>query len=99
MSVMSFQETLTSLLNIVLLPTGNKATKAVVHHKNAKANFVRIGDTSGRYSNVSFTDKVVISIEDNLVTSVSHKRSLGSKTLTSASLIIRTLITIQYHFF
>jgi hypothetical protein len=27
---MSFQETLTSLLNIVLLSTGNKATKAVI---------------------------------------------------------------------
>jgi hypothetical protein len=28
---MSFQETLTSLLNIVLLSTGNKATTAVIH--------------------------------------------------------------------
>jgi hypothetical protein len=44
MAVMSLQETLTSLLNIVLLSTGNKATIAVVHHRIINANFVRIGD-------------------------------------------------------
>jgi hypothetical protein len=41
---MSLQETLTSLLNIVLLSTGNKATIAVVHHQIINANFVRLVD-------------------------------------------------------
>jgi hypothetical protein len=43
---MSLQETLTSLPNIVLLSTGNKATIAVVHHQIINANFVRLGDLS-----------------------------------------------------
>jgi hypothetical protein len=41
---LSLQETLTSLLNIVLLSTGNKATIAVVHHLIINANFVRSAD-------------------------------------------------------
>jgi hypothetical protein len=45
-AALSLQETLTSLLNIVLLSTGNKATKAVVHHETANANFVRQEDIS-----------------------------------------------------
>jgi hypothetical protein len=40
----SLQETLTSLLNIVLLSTGNKATIAVVHHQIINANFMRKKD-------------------------------------------------------
>jgi hypothetical protein len=43
---MSLQEKLTSLLNIVLLSTGNKATIAVVHHQIINANFVRFKDIS-----------------------------------------------------
>ena len=38
---------------------------------------MRKGDISGSYSNVSFTNKAVISIEGNLVTSVSQLRTLG----------------------
>jgi hypothetical protein len=51
--------------------------QTVVDHIATNDHFVRIGDTSGSYSNVSFTNKAVISIEDNLVTSVSHKRKLA----------------------
>jgi len=40
---------------------------------------VRIADSNSFYSNVRFTNKAVISIEDNLVTSVSHKLTLLPK--------------------
>jgi hypothetical protein len=42
LAAMSLQETLTSLLNIVLLSTGNKATTAVLHGSAGNDHFVRI---------------------------------------------------------
>jgi hypothetical protein len=34
--------------------TGSKATRAVVHHKNAKANFVRIADITAKNIAIHF---------------------------------------------
>ena len=56
---------------------------------NKYDHFVRKGDTSGSYSNVSFTNKAVISIEDNLVTSVSHKLTL---TFRETKSLLRTIL-------
>ena len=39
LAAMSLQETLTSLLNIVLLSTGNKAITAVIRHQIVNANW------------------------------------------------------------
>jgi hypothetical protein len=58
-------------------------TIADINEFKIKDSSVRIGDTSGRYSNVSFTNKAVISIEDNLMTSVSQKLTLAFELLTT----------------